>query len=69
MKIYKIWSTRRIVMDDSNKITFEGKIKANSFQEACDIMFKNKDGYNLNLLTIWGCGLYDNEQDARRNFG
>ena len=44
-----------------------------NFKEACD-NFAIKDAnfkryYNNSDLTYWGCKLFDNEVDARVNFG
>lgn len=44
-------------------------VEAGSFQEACDKHFGNDANYNRKILTYWGCGLYDNEEDARETFG
>ena len=48
---------------------FEGRVKAESFQEACDKILGHRDDYNRDKLTLWGCRLFDNEQAARRSFG
>ena len=44
-------------------------IEADSFQEACDKFFIADKLYNSERLSHWGCGLFDNEQLARRSFG
>jgi len=46
-----------------------GEIEASSFQNACDLFFKNDKQYNKENLSYWACSLYDNKQDARKNFG
>jgi hypothetical protein len=46
-----------------------GGAEADSFQEACDLFFKDNPSYNPTNRTLWGCGIYDNEADARKLFG
>jgi len=44
-------------------------VEAPSFAEACAMRFADDRHFNARALTYWGCGLFDNEQDARRSFG
>lgn len=73
MKTYEIWrgGYRCSGMEAPEKASKLGKQEAESFQEACDLFCKlEKPGYyNSKNLTLWGCGLYDNEVDARKFLG
>ena len=51
------------------KASLIGKTKAESFKNACDKLCKDKEDYDSERLMIWGCQLYDNETDARKEFG
>lgn len=50
-----------------------GEVEAETFQEACDNFFtrsaEDKTLYHPSPPRYWGCGLFDNEADARKNFG
>lgn len=69
MKEYNIWSEGFIVMEGRSGAHYHGKIKANSFKEACDNFFKNDSLYSPERMTYWGCKLFDNEQEARKSYG
>lgn len=40
-----------------------------SFREACELEFINRSYYDPRRNTLWGCKLFDNEEDARKSFG
>jgi hypothetical protein len=50
-----------------------GTVEAPTFADACaDLMSKppwNDGNFDREKLTYWGCGLFDNEADARKAFG
>ena len=50
-----------------------GQSSGNTFEDACVNFMRSYDRkntyYNPASNSYWGCGLYDNESDARRNFG
>lgn len=52
-----------------------GEVEAATFAGACAALcspqeWQKKYGYfDAARLTLWGCRLFDNEQDARRAFG
>jgi hypothetical protein len=75
LKQYQIWSEGFVVTGNSGtaKLVAAG-IKASTFKDACDGFYKDKDRkdwgeYDSDRLTIWGCKLFDNEEDARKAFG
>jgi len=72
MKKYDIWSSGYCCSGMEGvpeKARLHGQQKARSFQEACDVFFKDDEYYVSKNLTRWACGLYDNEKDARKAFG
>lgn len=52
---------------------FLGEFIAGSFRATCqralDEHDMNLSHWNSDTNTYWGCGLFDNETDARRTFG
>ena len=66
---YDVWMEGFVITGNTACARYIGSVEANSFKEACDIVCKDNSSYNSEHLTIWGCGLYDNESDARRSFG
>jgi hypothetical protein len=68
---YDIWLEGfEFSIDESATASFIETVEAESFQEACDkCKLSNDSLYNSKNLTYWGCKLYDNENDARKNFG
>ena len=73
MKLYEIWSEGYRCTGDSGEAMLHGRIKADTFKEAC-IAFALKDRrfnpyFNPETMTYWGCRLFDNERNARKSFG
>lgn len=68
-KEYEIWSEGYLATGNMSGAHFHGKQAGKSFREACEKFFKERVFFNKENLTIWGCRLYDNEQEARKNFG
>lgn len=56
-------------MNSPAKAEFVAEVEADSFQEACDKYFEGNLLYNSQYLSLWGCGLYETEEEARRLFG
>lgn len=75
MKDFEIWTEGYSFNGGDHGIAqFICKSKGNTFREACINaykagLFKNWGNFNEEHLTLWGCGLYSNEQDARKSFG
>lgn len=73
LKQYNIWSEGFRTNGEASGAFFIGTSLGSNFKEACD-NFAIKDAnfkkyYSSNDLTYWGCKLFDNETDARVNFG
>jgi hypothetical protein len=69
---YNIWVEGFRATGESAEAQFVATVEAKSFQKACDIIAKQKgwgDLYDKDRLTWWVCRLYDNEQEARKDFG
>ena len=75
MKEFEIWSEGYAATGEHSEARFHGKMKAESFIQACIKFFGNKLDINKDgsmrytYPSIWGCRLYDNETDARKSFG
>jgi hypothetical protein len=68
-KLFNIWSEGFQTNGESDTASYHGQMEADTFKEACQIMFKEIDSYDPKRNTLWGCRLFDNERDARRSFG
>ena len=69
-KRYDIWMEGCSATGEAAPATlYAWDILATSFDEACDIAGKADKNYSPNTKTSWGCKLFDNEADARKNFG
>lgn len=73
MKEYEIWSEGFVVMEGRGVAILHGYATGNDFKEACINYSKTNKEFEFYFdperMTYWGCGLFDNETDARRNFG
>lgn len=72
MPLISIWREGYSVTGNSGKAEFVGEVTAYSFEEACELLSKDErtgikkgtHGYH-----IWGCRLFETEQEARKSFG
>ena len=73
MKLYEIWSEGYRCNVDRGEATLHGRTHAINFKEACNMLAMMDKGFaayfDPKTMTYWGCGLFDSEQKARRNFG
>lgn len=69
--IYEIWQEGFMIqgIDFAAKAEFIANVKAESFQEACDKHYKGNPLYNSEHRAVWGCRLYETEEEARQSFG
>ena len=76
--IYQIWVEGYLATGMEGipeKAQQVGAVEADNFQDACDKLcspqeLQDKWGYySSDRKTLWGCKLFDNEQDARKSFG
>ena len=53
----------------SSKAILLGEFDAESFKEACELATVHHRiyDYDKERNTVWGCKLFDNEQDAKKN--
>lgn len=66
---FEIWSEGFSATGQYSKAQFYGVVEADTFKTACDLKFQGEDTYSPEDLTLWGCQLFDNENDARKSFG
>lgn len=77
MKNFEVWMEGYSCTGQSKTHEFIGKVRTESFEQACEIAVKNwcKDEesfqkyYNPDNQSFWGCSCYDNEADAAKSFG
>jgi len=69
VSIFQVWSEGYQATGNSSTAHYHGEYVADTFSKACAICFKDSGTFNLKKLTLWGCGLYDNESSARASFG
>jgi hypothetical protein len=72
--IYNIWVEGFSATGQHGPAQFIASVDSTSFKEACIKLatpeIQRKYGnFNETYLTLWGCKLFDNEVDARRNYG
>jgi len=72
-KEYEIWAEGYRANGDSGHAHFFGRAKGITFREACKNYAKENESFNKlfneKCMTYWGCGLFDSEKEARKNFG
>jgi hypothetical protein len=66
---YQVWLEGYQATGDYGEAQLLGEVEANTFKEACVKLLKDDEYFNEKYLTVWGCRLYDNEKEARKNFG
>ena len=73
--VISLWSEGYSATGDYSDATYHGNFNAINLRDAVK-QFKNsltdessKKLIDLNKLTFWGCKFFDNEHDARKNFG
>jgi hypothetical protein len=76
MKTFQVWVEGYQVTGDSGTHRLAGTVEAETFQEACDIVFSDstkseywRECYNSEKLKFWGCRLFDNATEAAEAFG
>ena len=80
MKEYEVWTEGYAATGERAGAMLHGKIKANTFDEACIKILGNSldtdktksDGYRRGRtgnLCVWACNCFDNEKDGRKSFG
>lgn len=72
--VYDIWMEGfHIQGGGPTPASFVGQSEGETFKDAVIAWYEKnplrKHSFNPDNLTDWGCRLFDNETDARRNFG
>ena len=72
---YELWMEGYSATGQHAPAQYLGSYTADSFRNACitwNSLHNRDKGYgdfDIINLSVWGCSIYDNEQDARRGFG
>ncbi len=69
---YDVWMEGFVATGESGTAMFLGSFEAPTFRDACKQAIADwgdLELFNESNLTYWACRLFDNEVDARRNFG
>lgn len=70
---YNIWAEGYVTQGNASGANHLGIGFGETFKEACEDLARNdedfKKYFDSNRMTYWGCGLFDNDVDARKNFG
>lgn len=69
MKEFEVWMEGYCATGDKEPAALLGSVFAKDFKRACDVICGENRNYNSWRLTVWGCKLFDNEDDARKGFG
>lgn len=76
MQTYQIWAEGYEATGQSGTATYMGSASGETFKDAVKKLAASKGPedrafYNTDRTqpTYWGCGLFDNEADARKSFG
>lgn len=77
LKMRQVWSEGYAATGERGYASYMGECLAESHIEACERLVptldRNQDGTvrlrNDGNPSVWACGLFDNEADARKSFG
>jgi len=69
LKEYEVWSEGYAVTGGASGAQFHGRVKAESWREACDKLLGGEADYDRDRMTLWGCKLFSDEGEAREGFG
>lgn len=75
MALHEVWMEGYRATGDYSPARFLGRVEAPTFAEACNALcspakWQQQNGdYDPKRGTVWGCKLFNNEEDARRAFG
>lgn len=75
MKDFEVWTEGYSVTGNSSPAILHGTFKGKTFKDAV-IAYKasvkdihSKNCIDVERMSFWGCRFFDNESDARKNFG
>ena len=76
MKLFTVWMEGYAATGESAPARIFARVPdAETLDEACDILYEDPQHRHLmkrrkdGTWSYWGCQFFDNEQDARKNFG
>ena len=69
---FQLWQEGFRMKGAENEATYLGEFEGNNFDDACLNWAKQSSSmahYKNRPPRFWGCRIFDNEADARKNFG
>lgn len=69
VRLWEVWREGYCVTGNEATAEKVGEATAGTFAEACAKLYEGVSTFDPIRLMDWGCGLFDNETDARKNFG
>ena len=66
---FEVWCEGFAATGQSGAAFCVGTVGAPTFEEACHALLGDNESYDAEKRTYWGCGLFDNETQARESFG
>ena len=67
--MYTVWVEGFAATGESGTHWCKGSVAADTFADACFILFRGDRYFDAERLTWWGCRLFDNASDAAKGFG
>ena len=70
--MWEVWMEGYACTGERNAARFMGMYLGATFEDACNVWAKEGDNekyYKNNPPRYWGCKLFNNEMEARKNFG
>jgi hypothetical protein len=68
-KNWEVWTEGYIITGERQPATFHGIFTGRTFRDAVkqfrDTKCSNPELVDIDRMTYWGCGFYDNESEAR----
>jgi hypothetical protein len=68
-RVFDVWVEGYATNGERSTAQLLGSVLADNWKDACQIVCDSCDLPLDDDLKVWGCQLFENEQDARRNFG
>lgn len=73
MRNFEIWCEGYIIQGNRDGASLLGTAAGETFKDAAISLFRSNGDSRCDFIadsmTYWGCRLFDNEIDARKNFG
>lgn len=67
MKKWQVWMESYCGLEKHCPVRLLGEVECQTFECACHVVAGCMEAWDPEDLTVWGCKLFDNEQDARKS--